>query len=52
VAGITGTPADSANSRASILFPNRRITSGGGPMKTIPSFSQASASSGFSARNP
>ncbi len=52
VAGITGTPARSAIARASTLLPRRSITMRGGPIHTIPSRTQASASSGFSARNP
>ena len=52
VAGITGTPARSAVARASTLFPSRSITRFGGPIQVMPSRTQASASSGFSARKP
>ncbi len=52
VAGMTGTPARSATARASTLLPRRSMTRLGGPIHVIPSRTQASASSGFSARNP
>jgi hypothetical protein len=52
VDGSVGTPARRISSLARILSPIRRIARAGGPMKTIPACSQASAKSGFSARNP
>ena len=52
VAGITGTPAATAASRAATLFPSRVITSAVGPMKAMPAAAQARGSSGFSDRKP
>ena len=52
VAGIVGTPARAASARAATLLPRRSMTRRGGPIQAIPSRTQASASSGFSARNP
>ena len=48
----TGTPAAIACSFAVTLFPALRSTRAGGPMKVMPAVSHASASSGFSDRNP
>ena len=48
----TGTPAAIAYSFAVTLLPAISNTDAGGPMKTIPSSSQARAKSGFSLRNP
>jgi hypothetical protein len=52
VAGITGTPADTARVRAATLLPSRRMISGVGPMKFRPAAAHASANSGFSDRKP
>ncbi len=52
VAGITGTPADVARSRAVTLLPSRRMISGVGPMNSRPTSAQASANVGFSDRKP
>ena len=50
--GITGTPAVFATSRAFVLLPISRIAAAVGPMNVSFAFAQASANSGFSARNP
>ena len=47
-----GTPAALAAAIARALLPVRVSTSAVGPMKVIPAFAQASASLGFSERNP
>ncbi len=52
VPGTTGTPAATAARRPATLSPRLRIISPVGPMKAMPAFSQASAKSAFSARNP
>ena len=52
LAGITGTPALIAIFLASALFPNSLMVLGGGPIKLIPAFRQASAKSGFSDSKP
>ena len=51
VAGMTGTPAATASSRAATLLPSRRMVSGEGPMNTMPALAQASANSSSSAFN-
>ena len=52
VAGITGTPADTASSRAVTLLPSTRRVSACGPMNTMPASQVARANSGFSDRKP
>ncbi len=52
VPGTTGTPAATASRRAEVFSPMSAIVSLRGPMKAIPSCSQARAKSGFSARKP
>ena len=48
VPGSTGTPAEAASLRAAVLSPSSSSSSGVGPMKVIPAFSQARANAGFS----
>ena len=52
VPGTIGTPAAFISSRAFVLEPIASIAFGGGPMNTIPAFSQAFAKAAFSARKP
>jgi hypothetical protein len=52
VPGMMGTPRALAILRAVALSPMAPMARGGGPMKTMPASSQASAKSGRSARNP
>ena len=52
VPGTIGTPASDISSRARVFDPIASIALAGGPMNTTPAFSQASANSAFSARNP
>jgi len=50
--GSSGIPASFAASRARTLLPMSRSISARGPMKRILQFSQTSAKSAFSERNP
>jgi hypothetical protein len=52
VPGTTGTPAARPVFRARVFDPIVRIAWAEGPISLIPSFSQRSAKTGFSARNP
>ena len=47
-----GTPASAIFARAAVFEPIARMALAGGPMKTMPAFSQASAKFGFSLRKP
>ena len=49
---MTGTPAETASSRALTLLPSRRMICGVGPTKIKPAAAQASANAGFSERKP
>lgn len=50
IAGMTGTPIETARLRAATLLPSRPMVSAEGPMKVIPAAAQASANSGLSER--
>ena len=52
LAGMTGTPTETARLRADTLSPRSRMVSGGGPMKVMPALAQASANSGLSDKRP
>ncbi len=52
VAGITGTPAATASSRADTLLPSSAMVSASGPTNTMPAARVARANSGFSDRKP
>jgi hypothetical protein len=52
VPGTIGTPAAAISSRARVFDPIASIALAGGPMKTMPSRSQAVANAAFSARKP
>ena len=52
LAGMTGTPTETARLRAETLSPKSRMVSADGPMKVMLAASQASANSGLSDSRP